>query len=175
VLFSVLCFAVVLIAPECMLILGGAKYKESIYVIPPLIAAVLFMEMYNLFSMIEFYYKKTVKIMFATLMAAVVNVVMNYFAIKQFGYIAAAYTTLICYIAYCIFHYLNMRSIEPRKIYNIRFLTLYSIGYVVACLLCLLIYPYTVIRFILLGLIFIALLVNRKKIMKLLRVGKDDE
>ena len=168
VLFSVLCFVVVLVAPEFMLVLGGQKYQASTMVIPPLIAAVLFMEMYNLFSMIEFYHKKTLKIMFATLLAAVINVVMNYFAIKHFGYVAAAYTTLICYIIYCIFHYLNMKSIEPRKIYHGAFLVVYSIIYVLACLLCLPLYKHTLVRFAILVLIVIILLINRNKIIKLI-------
>ena len=173
VLFSVLCFMVVLVAPELMLVLGGEKYRESIYVIPPLIAAVLFMQMYNLFSMVEFYHKKTVKIMFATLAAAIINVVLNYFAIKHFGYVAAAYTTLICYIIYCGFHYLNMRSIESRKIYDIKFLVGYSVVYVALCLSCLLIYPYTVVRYIVLAAFLVGIFIKRKTLMKYLMIKKD--
>lgn len=172
VLFSVLCFIVVLVAPEFMLVLGGEKYQASTMVIPPLIASVLFMEMYNLFSMIEFYHKKTLKIMFATLLAAVINVVMNYFAIKHFGYVAAAYTTLLCYIAYCLFHYLNMRSIEDRKIYDVKFLVIYSIVYVGACLMCLFIYPYRIIRYAILLLTLIVMFIKRRKIISLIKVRK---
>ena len=172
VLFSVLCFGVVLIAPEVMLILGGERYHSSITLIPPLIASVLFMEMYNLFSMIEFYHKKTLKIMFATLLAAVINVILNYYAIERFGYVAAAYTTLICYVAYCAFHYFNMRNIEPRKIYDIRFLSIYSMAYVVACLMCLIIYPYRMVRYgIVLGGL-LGLFIMRHKIINLMRLNK---
>lgn len=171
VLFSVLCFIVVLIAPECMLILGGEKYKNSIYVIPPLISAVLFMEMYNLFSMIEFYHKKTIKIMFATMAAALINIIMNYFAIQRYGYVAAAYTTLICYVIYCIFHYVNMRSIEHRKIYHGLFLLIYSIIYVAACLLCLLLYPYIIVRFVLLTVLLVYLFFNRKRLLHAIKTS----
>lgn len=170
IFFSIMCFVVVLIAPEFMNILGGEKYKESVQLIPPLLAAVFFMEMYNLFSMIEFYHKKTFKIMCATLVAAVVNIVLNYLLINRFGFVAAAYTTLLCYVLYTIFHYLNMRKIEGRKIYNIRFLVIYSIVYVAACLLCLRIYPYAFIRYVVLAIMIIVMIAKRKKIMQIIRV-----
>lgn len=169
IFFSILCFVVVLIAPEFMNILGGEKYKESVQLIPPLLASVFFMEMYNLFSMIEFYHKKTFRIMCATVVAAVVNIVLNYLLINRFGFVAAAYTTLLCYALYTIFHYLNMKKIEARKIYNIRFLVCYSIIYVAACLLCLRIYPYALIRYVVLLIMIIVMIAKRKKIMQIIR------
>lgn len=172
VVFSMMCIAVVVMAPEVIWLLGGEKYAESVSLIPPIIAAVLFMEMYNLFSMIEFYHKKTMRIMLATLTAAIINIVMNYFAIRKFGYQAAAYTTLICYALYTVFHYLNMRRIEPRKIYNIRFLVIFSAMYTAACLGCLLIYPYPILRYGIAGIIGLVVLINRKKIMQKVRVKK---
>ena len=171
-LFSVMCMIVVILAPEVILILGGEKYRQSLSLIPPLIAAVLFMEMYNLFSMIEFYYKKTIGIMFATLGAAAINLVLNFFAIRLFGYQAAAYTTLICYILYCYFHYLNMRRMEPRKIYNGRFLVGYSVFYVAFCLACLAIYPYPVLRYGLAVVMIVLGIVYRRPIMAAFKASK---
>lgn len=170
-LFSVICLAVVIMAPEVILILGGKKYKASIPLIPPLIASVLFMEMYNLFSMVEFYHKKTVKIMLATFAAALINVVLNYFGIRKFGYTAAAYTTLFCYILYCMFHYLNMRAIEPRRIYNAKFLLIYSVAYIALCLSSLAVYPYPLVRYGIFAAIVIAAWFNRKKIMNVIRIN----
>ncbi|MGN0316825.1 MAG: lipopolysaccharide biosynthesis protein [Lachnospira sp.] len=167
VLFSAMCIAVVLLAPEVVTILGGSKYAESVPLIPPLIASVLFMEMYNLFSMIEFYHKKTLKIMFATLSAAVINLILNFFAIRMFGYVAAAYTTLICYVLYSLFHYFNMRSIEHRKIYNGKFLVVFSIVYVLICFACLAMYPYPFVRYGLIIVILALAYIFRDKVKKI--------
>lgn len=41
------------------------------------------------------YHKKTNYIMISSIIAAVVNVVLNYFGIKMFGYLAAAYTSFM--------------------------------------------------------------------------------
>ena len=145
--FSVLCIAVCVVAPEIIHILGGTKYNESIMLIPPLIASVLFMEMYNLFSMVEFYHKKTTAIMFATIAAALLNVLLNVIFIRIFGYRAAAYTTLVCYMAYCLFHYINMKKIDPHKIYNTNILLGISVVYLIACFCCLLLYNHPIARY----------------------------
>lgn len=155
--FSAVCLLICIIAPEVILLLGGEKYSESIKLLPPLLAAVVFMEMYNLFSLVEFYHKKTKLIMIATVTAAAINVVLNYFCIRICGYQAAAYTTLICYILYCIFHYFNMRHIEKERIYNSKLLIGFSVAYVALCFACLLIYDYPVFRY---GILLIVLLIT---------------
>ena len=47
-------------------------------------------------------------------MGAGINVILNFFCIKAFGYIAAAYTTLFCYILYAVAHYVAMINICKR-------------------------------------------------------------
>lgn len=162
--FSVVCLLVCVVAPEMIMILGGEKYVESIKLLPPLLAAVVFMEMYNLFSLIEFYNKKTTLVMMATVAAAAINVVLNFICIRKFGYQAAAYTTLICYMLYCLFHYINMRRIEKEKIYNSILLIAFSTVYVALCFACLYIYDYPFVRYGILVVAMIAVLVNRKQI-----------
>jgi len=148
--FSVLCLLVCAIAPEIIYILGGEKYVESVKLIPPLMASVLFMEMYNLFATVEFYHKKTTAIMFATITATLLNIILNGIFLPIFGYQAAAYTTLICYIIYCAFHYINMRRIQSAKIYDLKKLILLSLLYVFACFCCLWLYDFPIIRYVIL-------------------------
>lgn len=166
--FSVLCLMICIIAPEVIFILGGDKYNESIKIIPPLMASVLFMEMYNLFSTVEFYHKKTKSIMVATACAAVLNLALNFVFIKLFGYVAAAYTTLICYILYCVFHYINMRRMEKNTIYDINLLSVFSIIYVTACFACLATYDHPLVRYGLLLLVVLIAFTKRKTIISFL-------
>lgn len=163
-IFSGLCILVVILAPEVIIILGGENYAESIPLIPPLIAAVLFMEMYNLFAMVEFYHKKTVFIMFATSVAAVLNIVLNALLIPRLGYKAAAYTTLVCYVVYCFLHFINMKRIEPRKIYNGKLLAVISIAYIFICLGTLVLYPYTWLRYTVLAVVVFLIIIFRGRI-----------
>lgn len=165
ILFSILCLLVTLVAPEIIYILGGEEYMEAVSLIPVLLASVLFMEMYNLFSFVEFYYKKTKKIMMATVIASIINILLNYIFISSLGYKAAAYTTLFCYALYCWFHYLNMRSIEKRKIYDEKFLFVFSLIYLVICFAILFLYDYIILRYCVLFFLCLFIYLFRKKIL----------
>lgn len=103
--------AVMLVAPEVVLILGGKEYYESRIVVLPLLACTFFTFLYLLPSTTEYYLKKTWNIAIATSCIAFLNIALNYFFIKQFGYIAGAYTTLFCYICYFLFHYLMAKKL----------------------------------------------------------------
>ena len=52
----------------------------------------------------------------ATFTGALVNIITNYIFIQKFGYIAAGYTTLVCYMIYAVLHFLFMEKICKRKI-----------------------------------------------------------
>ena len=47
----------------------------------------------------------------ASLIAAAANIALNYVFIGMFGYVAAGYTTLFCYILYAIGHYVVSRRV----------------------------------------------------------------
>ena len=53
--------------------------------------------------------------MAASVSGAALNIVLNYIFIRRCGYIAAGYTTLVCYLCYCVAHYLMMRRILRKE------------------------------------------------------------
>ena len=65
--------ALMLISPELVLIFGSPKYREAVYVIPPVAASVFFIFIYNILSMPQFYYEKTQFLMAASMAAAGAN------------------------------------------------------------------------------------------------------
>ena len=101
----------ILLAPEAVALFAPKEYYEAIYVIPPVAMSVFFMYAYDLFAKLAFYYEKTKVIMIASVFGAMLNLILNYIFIKMFGYIAAGYTTLVCFIVYAIVHYLFMRKV----------------------------------------------------------------
>ena len=129
-----------LFAPELVRLLGSNKYCDSMWVVPPVSCSVFFMFLYSLFSNVELYYEKSKTIMIASTGAAIGNIILNYIFISLFGYIAAAYTTLVCYILLSILHYFFMMKICKQQqitesIYNAKliltlsaFLVVYSVG-----------------------------------------------
>lgn len=89
---------------------------------------------------------------------------LNYLFIPVFGYIAAAYTTLISYILFSGFHYLFMRKLVKSKIgeikiYNIKFIFMLAIIFMAFSAIIMCLYNYPIVRFLfILFLMFIAIL-----------------
>ena len=161
------------LAPEVVKIFAPSSYYKAVYCIPPVAMSVLFMFMYDLFAKYAFYYEKTKLIMLASIGGAILNIVLNYVGIKLFGYVTAAYTTLICYMVYALFHYILMRKVcneycDGIKPYNDRIL----LGIVFVFLLfgfgLLLTYSYIVIRYFIVILMIIIVIVNKKRILEYL-------
>lgn len=103
-LLCVISLLVILIAPELIYILGSEKYKSSIYCAIPILIGGAFTMTYVILSELTYYYEKTKLIAVGTVGAAIIDVVLNYIFINRFGYVAAAYTTLLCSALYFIFH-----------------------------------------------------------------------
>ena len=111
ILIAIVNTILIAFAPEIIYLFAPKTYSDALWVIPPVVMSVYFAFAYNFFAVFEFYYEKTKYITFATLIGAVVNIVLNYFAIEMFGYYAAGYTTLLCYIIFAVFHYIFMQKI----------------------------------------------------------------
>ena len=116
--FAALIVGVLLIAPEVVLILGGQQYYEARYVMPPVILGGAFQFIYGLYVIIEIYMKKTFTISVGTVGAAILNIVLNMIFIPRYGYMAAAYTTLLGYIALLVFHYFTVKRIAGEYLHT---------------------------------------------------------
>lgn len=91
------------------------------------------------------------------------NVVLNFIFIHIFGYVAAGYTTLACYILYSVGHYVvSKRILVAEGIEE----NLMDAGFLLACsafligvsVICNLLFPYRILRYAILfasaGLVF---------------------
>lgn len=171
--FMVGCVALMLIGPEMILIFGGKLYMPAVSVIPPVCFSIAMQFIYTLYVNVEFYLKKTKAISVATLGATVINIALNYLLIPKFGYIAAAYTTVVGYFFIAAFHYLICRKTQYKNLFDTKILLL-NIGFCFAAmLLVLFLYQFNIIRVILIGVLVVAALVycvlNRKKLFSIVR------
>ena len=109
------------------------------------------------------------KVTIASVIAATVNLILNSVFIPIYGYIAAAYTTAICYFILMVVHYLFMKSIDKREIYDIRKM------FFIVSIICVLsmfityLYSYTLIRISLIGIILLIILINGTKILSVIK------
>lgn len=103
-LFCSLSIGLMAISPELILLLGGKEYETGKYVALPMIVDAFILFVYSIIVQSEYYKNKTVFVMMGTLIAAVIDIVLNLIFIPRFGFISAAYTTLAAYICYLILH-----------------------------------------------------------------------
>lgn len=171
VIIAVVNLMLIAIAPEIVRIFAPKEYYDAIWVIPPIASSVYFMFSYTFFAVFEFYYEKTKLVAIATCSGAVLNIVLNFIFIRLFGYYAAGYTTLVCFICYSLFHFYMMQKICKEKLcgvvpYDFKVF----IGIVILFLCCstifMLTYRYTIIRYCLIGMILFALCILHKQIIQ---------
>lgn len=166
-------------APEVVLIVGSYKYIDAMWAIPPVCGSIFFIFLQNLFANIEYYFEKTKVIAIASIGAAVLNVGLNYVFIQIFGYIAAAYTTLFCYIIYALVHYFVMsrickqNNILVSELFDRKMIIIFSVVMLVIVGIMLILYHNSVIRFIAVSLIIIIGFVKRNNIIKMISVIKE--
>lgn len=162
ILVALCCVLISLAAPEIIRILSTEEYLEGVYVVPPIAAGVFMHILYDVFSNISFFHKKSVLIMLATVIAAAMNVAMNYICIKQFGYYAAGYTTLASYMLLAILHYWISVKLEHERVFDARFSVILSIVLLGACLLCNFVYSFYVVRYVFIVAILLVIVLKRK-------------
>jgi O-antigen/teichoic acid export membrane protein len=95
-----------LIGPEIIMVLAPSEYHEASNVIPPIMAGLFFTFIYQVFSNVEFYYKKISYIVLASVLTTTINFGLNYVFIPLYGFKVSAYTTLLCSILYGFTHFL---------------------------------------------------------------------
>lgn len=162
------------LAPEAVAIFAPAQYHEAIWVIPPVAMGVYFMFAYTFFAVVEFYFEKTKYVTYATMSGAVLNIILNYICIKLFGYMAAGYTTLVCYVLYTVAHYCFAQKICNDKmngvrIYNLKTLLTITGIFMISGFLLMLTYNARIIRYGLLIAACIFAVLNKNKIVALLK------
>ena len=170
-LVCVVYVAFILVAPDVIILMYPEYYWEGIWCIPPISMGVFFMFMYSLFVAVEECLDQTKYVAYVSITCALINVVLNYFGIKLFGYIACAYTTLICYILFAIGHYYFMSKIVKEKVgsvkvYNGRLFLLSSIAMSLFMGCITLIYNSRFMRYLIVSIILLICFVFRNRITK---------
>lgn len=131
--FGVISWALVLFAPEIILILGGKKYGEAIWLVAPMVTGTLFRFYSYSYTAIQNYHKKTKFVAVSTVSVMFLNVLLNYIGIRLFGYRAAAYTTAFSYLVLMVMQAVMERRLTGEQIIPLRTTLLISLAYFALC------------------------------------------
>lgn len=173
VVYAAACMAIILFAPEFISIMSNAKYHVAIYVVPPIVGGVFFQCLYYIFANIVYYFKKPKYVMFASIVAAIANLILNSIFIPKYGFVAAGYTTLVSYIIQVFIDFFAMKKVMGFSLYDTKFLMGISTAVIVISLVSSITYNYPLIRYV----VFVALLAttyfNKNKIIQVFKTIKN--
>jgi len=124
---------VIIISPELVNILGTSEYSESVFSVIPIVAGGYFLFLSSLPICVEYYYEKTRMIATATALAAIVKIVLNLYFIPRFGYVSAAYTTVLTYALYFALHYYSAIKIHGSELFSLRTISSCSVILMAVC------------------------------------------
>ncbi|WP_165062510.1 lipopolysaccharide biosynthesis protein [Adlercreutzia sp. ZJ154] len=171
--YAVVCLVLMLLAPEIVYLLTTKSYVEAVYLVPPIASGIFFTSLYNLYSNLILYKERTSYVMWATVVAATVNILLNVLSLPVFGYIAAAYATLISCCLLAFLQFLFSKKLEISNALNNRFNLLLSFGVVFAGIVVNIFYGcLPLLRYIVTAFIVIVCFAFRKKLMNVYRKTK---
>lgn len=161
IMYALVAVLMTYFAPEIVKILATDEYLAAIYIMPPIAGGVFLTAFSTLYSNMAVYYKKTKYVMYPAIVAACINLLLNYYFIKIFGYMAAAYTTLASFAIQSILQALWSRKVckqndmDIDKIFDNRRMVLIAFITIIACMVAIPLYTNSAIRYcvILIGII----------------------
>lgn len=152
-MYSLAAILLVYLAPEIVRILATEEYYKGIYIMPPVAGGVYFIAVSNLYSDILVYLKRTKLIMVSSAIAATLNVILNYIMIETYGYMAAAYTTLLSYVVMAVLlsiwanREFKKHITEVDFVYDNKLILAMSIVTLVISLFAISVYDYGIVRY----------------------------
>lgn len=127
--FGMMSWFLVALAPEIVAVLGSKEYRMAVFLIAPMVTGTLLRFYSYIYTAIQNYYKKTAYVAAGTIVAMIVNVVLNYVCILRFGYMAAAYTTAASYFILLILQGYLEKKVAGRRVVTLRKSTVISAAY----------------------------------------------
>ncbi|MFS0821477.1 oligosaccharide flippase family protein [Bacillus sp. 1P02SD] len=127
--------ALISFSSELLMILADDRYNTALSIVPVIILGYVFKFLYSFFSNVEYFYKKTIALAFFSILAGVVNIVLNLIYVPLYGGIGAAYTTLISYVLLFLLHFLYVDKVLKVKVFRIQILLIPLIQFVIGLLL----------------------------------------
>lgn len=123
---SAAAMVIILFSKEAVMILAPEKYYEAVYLVPLIVVGYSFVFLYSMFFQYASYRKRTELIAVGSILAGVINIILNYIFIPIYGYVAAAVTTMVSYALLFLFHYFNARFILKENTVSVKKLLPYS-------------------------------------------------
>jgi O-antigen/teichoic acid export membrane protein len=158
----VITLVIITMGPEVLSILGTEEFLEAKWVVMPIALSALFQYIYNTYSSLELYHKKTTIIAIGSVFTAIINYFLNSTFIPMYGYAAAAYTTFVSYFILAMFHLFAHRKICKKAVFNDKFIWLSAMITVIIGFIISELYAYFFMRYLFLIIILLIIGIAKK-------------
>ncbi len=179
ILMALMILCVIWYAPEIIIIMSREEYLGGLYVIAPVSMSLLLLFYSQFFINIEFYYEEKRLLVYGSIGAAVLNIVLNFILIPKFGFVAAGYTTLVSYIVFAISNYFNMKSVLkkrniPDNLYDYKWLIIIYVIFMASGFLGVVLYGHLIARIVITLIVLCIMIVFRNKFLDALKRIKEE-
>lgn len=110
-LFTIITCGFILLCPEVFQIYASQEYWSGTVLLPIFAIGEFFVFLYSFPVNYEFYHKKTKIIAIGTMLAALCNIILNYFLIKHSGILGAVIATAIAHLLQFVFHFYRAKTL----------------------------------------------------------------
>lgn len=124
-LFTVLSIGFLMLSREVISILAPNEFYSGIELIPIFVASTYCTFLYHFPVNFEFFHGNTVFISIGTIIAALFNIILNYFLIGKYGMYGAAIATFFASLLLYIFHYIIAKSMKKEG-FHARFINFFK-------------------------------------------------
>lgn len=110
--FKVICLIALCLSLCCryiVLLMSSASYYEAYIIVPLIVFGFVFSYLNNLLMAYAMYRKRILLMSSGSIFVALLNIYLNYKYIPLYGYQAAAFTTLFCYVFLTAIYYIIIR------------------------------------------------------------------
>lgn len=136
-----------LISPELVKVLASGEYQTQIYLMGPIAFAYIISFLYDFLVYVEYKKGVTRSIARASMIAAIVNIILNFAIIPVYGGAGAAVTTIVSYVVQFIMHLRVVNGID-KELYPPRFFIPYILSGTVAVCMFLLLLNACAVRYV---------------------------
>jgi len=112
--------SLILFSKEIIIIMADKKYYAALSLIPIIVIGYIFFFLYTIYFQYVIYRKKTILTSVTSIFAGVVNIVLNYWLIPKYGYMVAAYNTVISYFLLFVLNYISANFILKERTVSLR-------------------------------------------------------
>lgn len=149
-------FAVLLMGPELILLLGGKSFSESVYLLPAYMSCGIFTALTSQYVNLETYHKKTNISAVLTVVVAVLNVVLDIIGVQIWGYHMVCYATVVCQILLVFLHAWATKGMDSETILPLKLVATVIGAVILTIAIPLILYQNSILRFEVIGLLITA-------------------